>query len=554
MENALGKLTECIKNKKYHKILHAIDNINKYGDNSHNSNALNIYKEQLCILKMIIANDIQVSLCNGREIPHAIWALVDWLGKDFMMNVGVVALNFLLMRYAEEFRLKTAEIRSIGDVPKHFLWAEKRILEIANIYSNLPEDWCLHGMLTFLFCKETASVLEECCISTFDNNEMWVNAINTCVDFEIKHTKSARCICANTDNFDLGSKSDNPVIMFSGESVEVNAQASPIDSTGIILEITAGQKEKYACLCKSRKSISRVLSRNLAPYIKHLCSDLFLINFDQKDHEMYIIRCFIAFFSILGRVHVRITHFEENTCYSAFNAECDQHLCRYLDKLDVVAEYSQGIIVINSLMFVENTLRDFLRNTVLFADKHHEWGSFNRIKKLEAAQLDQLGKSVERIVMDINIDIYGYFGRHFARALLQTVFAVNTVYVYPELIAFVLSASLSVLLFRISEIKMSVYRAEHILEEVGDIKSELSQLKQKSHVFTTLDMYLKVYLVPPEDVENFVENFILVSESKFVFTQILKRLENTSNNAKLYMCYKSKTKQLELLSRQNIDL
>lgn len=544
MESALGKLTEYIKNKKYHKILHAIDRINKYGDDGQNSNTVNVYKEQLCILKMIIANDIQTSLCSGKEIPSAIWALVDWLGKDFMMSVGVVAASFLLTRYAEEFRLKASEIRSIGDVPKHFLWAESRILETTNMYNDLPEDWCLHGMLVFLFCKETAIVLEECCVSSSESSEVWVNAIKSCVDFETKYTKSARCICTNTDNFDLGSKAGDTAIMFSGESVEVNAQVSPIDTSGIILEGTTGQTEKPACLCKSRKSISRVLSKNLAPYIKYLCADLSRINFDQEDHEMCIIRCFIAFFSILGKAHVRITHFEQNTFSSAFNAECDQHLRRYLDRLHVAAEYNRGVIVANSLIFVENTLRDFLHNkAALFADKHHEWESFNRIRKLEAAQFGLLGKSVERIVMDIKIDMDECFGKHFTRALLATVFAMDTVYIYPELVTFVLSASLSVLLFRVSEVKMSVYRAEHILGEVGDIKSGLARLKQKPHVFSTLEMYLKVFLVPPEDVENFVQNFMLVSESKFVFTQILKRLENTSNNAKLYMCYKSKTRR-----------
>lgn len=536
MEKGIEALADHIRNKRYHKIVQTLTYIKRHNVEFDNTAFREAFHEQEGILKMIVANDVQISLCGKKEMLREVLEVVVLLDSAFQEHVRKVAVDAVVRLSGGEFRSRCRGLGCLGDLHGHFKWFETRVAEAEAVYACLPDAWSLVTTLVLVFCGETSRVMQEKQMVSLASDKSIVDAIKECVTFEIRHTRNIICRCPDGTTHE--EKGKDASILFSGADVETHGEESPAaqDIPGVILR--GGE-----CLCNNKRCMSSLFSEKLDAYVRHLCVELGEIDFDQGDSEMYIIRCFIRFFGIVAKTYTKMTYFAEKAFLGALCAKCDEHLCRYLDKIEVDDNYAKMVVATNTVLFITQTLYDFLTQKAQVSyEEAAKWRCAEKLRALEKRLLGSVGKRVEHLVTHRCTDMADTFSTSFLQTLRREVLAFNVAQIYPGLTDFVFESAFSVLLLKISRLKMNVPRAEHILSEVGEIRSSLADTKSRIPVLCTIETYLKIYLVPPTDTENFVNNFILVSDGKFAFGQILRKLENTGNNARLYLYYRSQTK------------
>ena len=547
MEKALEKMAESVRNKNYSKLLQVLEYIRKHGVELNNTELQSKFDRQEDILKMILVNDIQVSLCSGKEIQTEILEVTSLLDSSFQSYVEDIAVNLVVPPYIEEFKLKAMEIKYIGDLKTHLKWFEKKAEQAAVKYSYMPDHWDFSKPLVFNFCKETARALQKNRIGLSEEDDAVITAIKDAVNFEVKYTRNMLCKGVCVLDSDSKNAAESTSIKFTGQDVKVvetQNKASIQENGQAAAESSQGGANSTECFCRYRKCITSTLAKRLDIYVEHMCLELEDIKFEQEDYEMQIIRFFIVYFNALGKIYRRVSYFEDEDGLAFLGASCDSSLCRVLERMRASCDYVLGIVTANTLLFIEKTLYDFLNQKMPAALRSPEkWRSFEKIRCIEKKQFELLGKKVEDIVSESRLDIMACFSSHTMDVLKNRVLVFNMSQARPELTGFIFGSVFSTLFFKISRLKLSVYKAEHILSELSEIKSSLSGIQKNIPMLNTLGTYLKVYLVPPDDTENFVKNFLFVSGSKFLFTQILKKLENPENNAKLYMYYQSHLKE-----------
>ncbi|KCZ79796.1 hypothetical protein H312_02823 [Anncaliia algerae PRA339] len=540
MEKFVQKLAENIKLKKYSKILYILTDMKNNGEFVDIKTNMALI-EQKEILKLIILNDLQSTIRFKKELIPDMIAIVKYLDIEFQEEIEKIVLNYLIEVHENIFREKIIVINSINEAIKLLSWYEfyKKELEINYLY--MPDFWCVIDAITMKFCE----MLDKCAgnmIDSFKNNpEKSVEVINYIVKFELKNTSQVICRkgCANKES--KTSLKEKEELLFSDISkVEKNQSDNSIQIAQPFNNNL--NSNDLQCKCHNKKILSKRFEMYYSFYVEELCKKLKGLFFNKEETEMQIITCFVHFFNELSKIYYRIKYFENEEMFTQFGLKCDNYLSYYISLIEVSDDFKTGILMANTLIFIEETMNEFLFKLKYFKNKNNQQlKSFVKLRELERKQFILLDKEIDKKLKSLNLNLMTNFSELLYSFLEREIFHPNFDQLTKEMSNFILSSFFSALLLIISKYKLNVERSEHMLANLMEIKQMISDKSKKIPFIDVIEAYLKIFLIPSNDVESFISNFLLVSNDRFDFSQILKKLADKSNNGKLYIEYKLQT-------------
>jgi hypothetical protein len=127
--------------------------------------------------------------------------------------------------------------------------------------------------------------------------------------------------------------------------------------------------------------------------------------------------------------------------------------------------------------------------------------------------------------------------------LEKNLFSKGLLEVCDEVLAFLMEAIVSSLFSIIMHLKLNAYKAEILLLEISELEGRIKKYVKSFPLIGVLERYLKVFLCHPSDTETFIKNFLSFSDELFSFSEILKVLEDKSNNVTLFIQHKMLSKE-----------
>lgn len=493
---------------------------------------------------MIIVNDLKMQLKSKKELIPDMIALVKFFEMEYQEQVEKLVINYLISMHESIFNEKIIVVNSIDEIVELLLWYETYKKEIELKYLYMPDYWCVIDVITLLFCGMIDKYLVNLVSSLRNNINKSIEVINSIVKFELTNTRQIICRkeCSLKEN-NSNKKNENPVV-FLDNSTEKTMTENSINLEKPFTEDV--QIKEIKCACSNKKILSKRLETYYEHYVNHLCKKLTGIFYNKEETEMQIITCFVHFFNEVSRLYYRITYFENENVFNKFLIQCDTQLIHYISQVELSNDFKQGLVIANTLLFVEQTMNEFLCKLKNFIDdKENNLNSFTRLRELEKKQFVYLDKEIEKKIKKLNLSLLKPFSSEVIDFLEKEIFLSYFNQITKELSDFILTSINSTLLLLISKYTLNVERAEHILTEILEIKNFMLLRVKKIPFFDVLESFLKIYLVPTDDIQNFTSNFLLVSNDRFDFSQILKKVYDKKNNAKLYIEYKKQKNQFK---------
>ncbi|RVD92857.1 hypothetical protein TUBRATIS_006360 [Tubulinosema ratisbonensis] len=542
MDKFLPKLIDNIKKKNYSKILYLFSDLKKNTEPMDKKTIKSI-SDQKEILKLIILNDIQMQIKAKKELIPDMIALIKYLDINFQEQIEKIVINYLIFTYQNMFNEKIIIINSVDEIVKFIQWYEKYVKDLELKYSFMPDYWCVIDVITLLFCGIVDKYLSNLIDSLKNNISKAIEVINIIVKFELNNTRQIICRknCTQKSNTS-NKKTENPLVF-----ADTSAEKTVLENS-INLEKPFGEEiivDEIECCCGNKKILSKRLEMFYENYVDYLCEKLSGIFYNKKETEMQIITCFVHFLNELSRLYYRILYFENEKMFLKFISKCDDQLCHYISQIELINDFKEGIVIANTLLFIEQTMNEFISKfNYLIIEKEKNLNSFTKLRELEKKQLSLLDKEIEKKLKKLSLCLLKSFSVEFIDFLEKEIFLNYFNEITKELSDFVLTSINSTLLLLISKYKLNVERSEHILSEILEIKNFILLKVKKIPFFDVLESFLKIFLVPTDDIENFISNFLFVSNNRFDFSQILKKVYDKKNNAKLYIEYKKQKNEL----------
>lgn len=292
-------------------------------------------------------------------------------------------------------------------------------------------------------------------------------------------------------------------------------------------------------LCMHKKLLSQCFVKHLDVYLGHLYSDIAKIQFDQGRIDMKIYVVFIEFFKLLDGIFIKLLYFNDCEILCKLVAMADAQLCTMISKIAKPKNFYIATISLNSLLYINNTFNNFLdtiyRSTLTnFTDLKYP----EQLRKKEIIGYKYIDNHITTLFAGVKT-IKGYnIGEHVYKIIQKNVFQNGYYEFFDEIVSYLIENILSVFFSFLIREKMDPSLAEYVLADITDLKRLIMIRIDKIPFLNIIECYLKIFLIDPQNTKDFIENFRNFGATNYNFAQILKMLNDDSNNVKLFMEYK----------------
>ncbi|EPR78397.1 hypothetical protein SLOPH_1805 [Spraguea lophii 42_110] len=292
----------------------------------------------------------------------------------------------------------------------------------------------------------------------------------------------------------------------------------------------------------------KMLSRSFLSHINfYIDSFLKLTNIEAE--EMKIHKIIIDAFRVASISFNKIKYFEDKKTFDIFVEKVDIFIKKAIVNMKEPMDIYYGIIILNTLNYTTNTFNGLLEKVYQLTRKEYlDLEYFKELKLKEKCITNFIEIKTGEIFNSKSFELYTC-SANIIKLLRDNIFTKEHSFVSEEIIYFLLETIFCYLFSTIYKNKMNEKKSEIILFQISEIKNFLKNKITVIPLLQIIENYLKIFICPPEQLNEFITNFFIHSKQKFSFTQILSRLENDENNLDLFIAYK-KMKHNGILNTQ----
>ncbi|KAM0688275.1 hypothetical protein COBT_000469 [Conglomerata obtusa] len=548
----LAAFYQLVKLKDYRRISHILKKLNAYLNTEREKNGYDIelrlqeFEKHKEVLKILMRNEIKFHLVNNNHIKIECIDVICDLDNDFKDEMQFVIVNDIVKKSITELQtVVEEEFYSLGKIGKCFEWFTNKLEAIRLEFSHMPRRWNIEGEFTYNFC---VAIRKSLCYFLFNQeikNDDIVVCFNKILDFETKYTKHifikeccTRNPIARTIEFNK-----NLILINDSERILDNLKNPANERSTVEKQVV--RKECKGFFCDHKKMLSQVLVPFLKIYVDNLFNSYKEDKNFSEEEDMKIFVSYINFFNFIGEAYLKLQYFDDDPIYDHLIALSDNSIKDLIKKMGKGKSMHRSCLIINSLYYVRSTFDSLLdkiskkngrqyRNISFYADlKASEAYEYNFIDSLFKSYTNKLILNKPNCRFTINAI---YF-------LDKNIFEKNLMDMHEDVITCIFEIFLSALFIGILNTKMNINVAEHILQEIIELKKILHERLSFVPFINVIERYLKIFLVDPNESKDFITNFIIFAKDTFQFSQILKMLIDDRNNVNLFIDFKKYSKK-----------
>lgn len=522
--NAIRILDEYIKKKDYKKIHKLLLKMN-IDEPDFDQSIINIDQYRLIerkkeVLKIIIKNDIQFLLINKKMIRNELLMVIQLLDNDFNNEIRSITSHNIIKNGLDDIRKELSNDVQISCVSKWILAYKTKLDEIKFKYMHLPPSWNLSGEFTYNFCLLMKNYIQNALIQKYDNSVI-IDALFKILEFEDKVLRFCFVpYCCTKKNKDINFHKSDIII---GGNIKKNE-----------IVIYSGNQ-----ICIHKKILSQCFLDYLDIYLHHLCTDISRLKLEQNRIDMKIYFTFIHFFNLLNTVFIRLLYFKHSEILCKLVTNIDNKLCSLISEMPKSNSIFMASINLNSLLYIETTFNNFL--DTIYKSTNTNFTNLKymtNLRKKEIVEYNYIDKNTINHFKPMKTIKNFSICDHVYKIIQRFVLRDDYYEYYDEIVIYLLETVLAVLFSVIIKSKIDQTTAENVLAEITDLKRLIMIRIEKIPFLSIIECYLKIFLIDPHNTKDFIENFRNFGAKNFNFAQILKMLEDDSNNLKLFMEYK----------------
>ncbi|KAM0681545.1 hypothetical protein GINT2_000058 [Glugoides intestinalis] len=447
-------------------------------------------------LKNYTLESILKLLNADKRIPNSLLQLTGILDQDLEKSAKATVCNFIISRnVADLSQFIQAHFQDPSALKKIFGFLEATVDKISDLYSNLPAEWNIDLLLVNRSLIMIKQVLCEYFFTNEIEGEIYSLGLVYTVEFEKKlsvffSTKKC-CFKGIEDNKNIEQESSNG-------------------------------------MCIHKRMLSNVFKPQIETFIEHNIQKVIKKPFNQKAVNKNIVSAYVDYFQRLEYLYGILLYFDDSSVFLKLVHIADQKLLFLVQKTDFEDKVERMVVLMSTILFVQQVFEEFLNN---ITSKYHvdfQSTAIEASRKLERLQ-------VLRIEKEFNKNFTGKiddFENSYNAFLNSTQLVPDSVKIY------ILEICMARLFSKISSVKMNPQVAKSLFEAVHSLEARLKlQVDIVPHSKLMYD-YLTIFLISPENAEEFIANFKSISFGRFDFIQILKSLQDQKQAMKLYEAYK----------------
>lgn len=504
---------------------------------SERSKPSSLTQNDIELLRLHSAKKVLAHIHQKQTPPAQLIKVCALLGPEHFTQLRLAVTNYIVSQSAAEMaQAISATFTDLSSLMSIYKALEDITEDINGRYSTLPDDWgvdLLFVIQAFYMIKHRVC---DCFFSSEPDEESYASGLLATIRIEhlMKPYFEFKKCCASS------AKCSVPV----GQSFcTVRQPASRENYTP--RDTAEAQEVKDGARCTHHNILSGIMLPNIGLYFSFALRQFRSQSLDQSAVEHGIIQAFLAFFKQVKSVLKNIRGIATTEVLNIFVEYIGQHALLLLKQIRIQQDFSDGLILLNTILWFQETVHDLVNRINSIQECGAEVHVLNEIRKLENAQTQQLEKYISRSFISLDLDTSNYIA-------LEKWFdgiVSRSVGLCDELRNLVGEMVTSVLLLKISLLKMTKARAELVLSDICDLeRHSMATGTAVPHIWAVKE-YLKIFMCPTDDKERFVDNFMVLAAERFSFYQILSALENKEDALELFLTYKKqeeRAKPIEL--------
>lgn len=526
----LKKIYAILENEKRQK-----------SDNNQNPMRDCTLETNLDILKISLRNDIMFLLINKRHISLDMIKLIKTLDKNYEDTIKTIVCNEIVKCALLRFRKGHENILVAKNIAECYSEYEEMIDDLKVNYSHFPFSWNLLGEFTYSFCKEMKEILLHTLYSKEWKRVDIISMLKDTIMFETKTTQYCYVDCCLNDKKIIFKNADvyynnSGEIIHNNEFYEKLQNKKPETDYNVPIDF----KTTKGIFCDHKKILSRTFAPFFRFYVEELFKSINSINFVRDKQETYIYDCFINFFRQLSEILIKVRYFNDTNLLDNLVSISNFYLTELLEKITKSKAFTESCICLNSLIYVEEAFNDFLTKITKKTNKNYTSLSCIRtIRSLEKNEYRTIDQCIDTFLKKLFKDTANYtFNQQVYVFLSNNLFDLEFHELNENLVRLVIEIMFQAIFSHLIQVRMDIELSEFFLIELVELKKSLSTKTTNIPFIDTIERYLKIFLVSPSQVNDFIENFELFSRNTFNFSQILKILKDEENNIDLFLEYK----------------
>ncbi|EJW01983.1 hypothetical protein EDEG_03563 [Edhazardia aedis USNM 41457] len=337
-------------------------------------------------------------------------------------------------------------------------------------------------------------------------------------------------------------KNNNNIIL-TDKQEDINLKSLNIHS--LRSKMVKEDLKKFAIrnICEHRKMLSRIFIPYVDKYIKDITKILKKKQTALGKHEYKIYVAVTEFFNEIGDIFNKVKYFGESNALTSFIKETDQILAKLVATFPKSKEFIDSCVTLNTLVYTETTFNDLIERIVENNGQVHDnIQVYKDIRKIEAVEYHFLEDFVRSSLTINHLTPNPDFANQIFVFVRKNLHDNELLDINEEVLLYLVETIISHLFTQILSVKLNTTVANSLLDEFINLKMMLLEFIKKVPLSAIIENYLRIFLVEPVEIELFVTNFINFSNGIFSFSQILRIIDDSSNNVKLYLEYKKRLK------------
>lgn len=451
-------------------------------------------------LKNYTLESILKLLNADKRIPNSLLQLASLLDQDLAKSVKATICNFIISRnVADISQFIQAHFQDPSTLKKIFGLLETTVDTISDLYSNLPAEWNVDLLLVNRSLIMIKQVLCEYFFSNEIEGDSYSSGLVYTVEFEKKlevfFTTKKCCFKDVEDKMNI-------------------------------------EQESSKITCVHKRMLSNLFKPQIETFIEYNIQKVLKKPFNQKSVNKNIISAYVDYFQRLEYLYGLLLYFDDSSVFLKLVQIADQKLFSLIQKTNFEDKVERMVVLTSTVLFVQQVFEEFLNNIASKYQIDFQSTAIEASRKLERLQAIRIEKEFNKTFSG-KIDDFEHSYNVF----------LNSTHLMPDSVKiYILEICMARLFSKISSVKMTLQVAKSLFEAVRFVESRLKlQVDFVPHSKLIYD-YLSIFLVSPENFEDFIANFRTLSLGRFDFVQILKSLEDQKQAMKLYEAYKKTSK------------
>ncbi|KAF7697650.1 hypothetical protein CDIK_1521 [Cucumispora dikerogammari] len=558
IKNTIKDLQNACKKKEFHKLkvplLYLHNKLQLTAAKQNNDLVLvNKVKNEI---KQTIKDEIKSTLLSQQQVDSVLLSLIYLLGTEFYLEIKEMILFQTLLKYHTLLKIVFPIITNMNDIAICVKKLEETINNLILSTNRYEKEWNVPGIFVFQATTYLKQQITDFIFKKGVDENFLVDVLNRVILYEKRVLKRYFINDCCNPSYSKPYINTDMCLMKQKENMKQD------ENTKIIKNIKqdANKKhdtDKYTVIapykqnnitCLHRKMLSHIFIPFLDTFINYLLDSNSLI-IDFSKIEMNVLSSFIALFQKIGLALGQVNYFETWESKGLFLKTCDITVLKLLKKLEIKQKrkrkLTEIIISLNTLAFIETTLNGLQKiltvETSSISDSYSVIKTTNTYNLMTKDLITKLRISLQSQFDDsLNQIIRFRFKIRFSELFLNILIKINFEDLNLILQKQVLNTLVRQIFVKLSSSIINSDSSKIMIQQVDILYEYVNKTHNwvESNPFKTIRSYLSIFVVRPNELSLFVENFLKCSEERFSLLHVLKCLENKTWNEELYLLYK----------------